>query len=124
MLCPPHAQIRELGHGAYGTAVLMRNRETGEMVAVKFIERGAQARGLAAVLRRLPAHPAALAGAACCLLRQSNSTAMCTLPGAGCPHCHRLPCSLHCRHGRCHCACEAAPHSAARKRCPTPLPQA
>ena len=66
MLCPPHAQIRELGHGAYGTAVLMRNRETGEMVAVKFIERGAQARGLAGgcrhTLRRLQELPAACSG--------------------------------------------------------------
>ncbi|KAI7839812.1 hypothetical protein COHA_006433, partial [Chlorella ohadii] len=33
--------IRELGHGAYGTAVLMRHRASGELVAVKLIERGA-----------------------------------------------------------------------------------
>lgn len=41
----PHRQIRELGHGAYGTAVLMRQRQTSELVAVKFIERGTSVSG-------------------------------------------------------------------------------
>ncbi len=48
-----HPQIRELGHGAYGTAVLMRHRASGELVAVKLIERGAAVRcngGRAALL--------------------------------------------------------------------------
>lgn len=36
----PLVQIKELGHGAYGTAVLMQAPD-GEMVAVKLLERGA-----------------------------------------------------------------------------------
>ncbi|GMH34696.1 hypothetical protein BSKO_02557 [Bryopsis sp. KO-2023] len=35
-----YEHIRDLGSGNFGTARLMRSRESGELVAVKFIERG------------------------------------------------------------------------------------
>lgn len=35
-----YEHIRDLGSGNFGTARLMRNRQTGELVAVKFLERG------------------------------------------------------------------------------------
>ena len=33
-------QVKELGSGNFGVAKLMKDRSTGELVAVKFIERG------------------------------------------------------------------------------------
>ena len=33
-------QIRDIGSGNFGVAKLMRDKQTGELVAVKFIERG------------------------------------------------------------------------------------
>lgn len=39
-LPPVHAaQVRELGSGAFGTAQLMRDRQSGELVAIKYIPR-------------------------------------------------------------------------------------
>lgn len=32
--------VREIGSGNFGVAKLMRNKETRELVAMKFIERG------------------------------------------------------------------------------------
>jgi len=37
-------QIRDIGSGNFGVAKLMRDRKTGEQVAVKFIERGEKVR--------------------------------------------------------------------------------
>ena len=34
------SQIRDIGSGNFGVAKLMRDKQTGELVAVKFIERG------------------------------------------------------------------------------------
>ena len=36
----PRAQVSELGQGSFGVTKLMRHMATGELVAVKFIERG------------------------------------------------------------------------------------
>ena len=36
-MCP---QIKDIGSGNFGVAKLMRDKTTGELVAVKFIERG------------------------------------------------------------------------------------
>ncbi len=36
----PSPQIRDIGSGNFGVAKLMRDKQTGELVAVKFIERG------------------------------------------------------------------------------------
>jgi len=36
--------VRDIGSGNFGVARLMRNRETRELVAVKFIERGHRVR--------------------------------------------------------------------------------
>ncbi len=36
----PHAQVSELGQGSFGVTKLLRHTATGELVAVKFIERG------------------------------------------------------------------------------------
>uniref|UniRef100_A0A453DKQ7 Protein kinase domain-containing protein n=1 Tax=Aegilops tauschii subsp. strangulata TaxID=200361 RepID=A0A453DKQ7_AEGTS len=36
--------VREIGSGNFGVAKLMRNRETRELVAMKFIERGYRVR--------------------------------------------------------------------------------
>lgn len=33
-------QVKDIGSGNFGVAKLMRDRQTGELVAVKFIERG------------------------------------------------------------------------------------
>ena len=33
------AQVRELGSGAFGTAQLMRDKQSGELVAIKYIPR-------------------------------------------------------------------------------------
>lgn len=38
-------QIKDIGSGNFGVAKLMKNKATGEMVAVKFIERGEKVRG-------------------------------------------------------------------------------
>jgi hypothetical protein len=43
-LLRPHAQIRDLGSGNFGVAKLMRDRQTNELVGVKFIERGDRVR--------------------------------------------------------------------------------
>ena len=42
-LCTPprrYEMIKDIGSGNFGVAKLMRDRATGELVAVKFIERG------------------------------------------------------------------------------------
>ena len=38
-------QIKDIGSGNFGVAKLMKNKATGELVAVKFIERGEMVRG-------------------------------------------------------------------------------
>lgn len=38
-------QIRDIGSGNFGVAKLMRDKKTGELVAVKFIERGEKVSG-------------------------------------------------------------------------------
>ena len=38
--CVGLRQIRDIGSGNFGVAKLMRDKQTSEMVAVKFIERG------------------------------------------------------------------------------------
>ena len=40
----PVLQIRDIGSGNFGVAKLCRDKENGELVAVKFIERGEKAR--------------------------------------------------------------------------------
>ena len=35
-----YEEVRDIGSGNFGVARLMRNRENGELVAVKMIERG------------------------------------------------------------------------------------
>jgi hypothetical protein len=40
LLCTYTPQIRDLGSGNFGVAKLMRDKQTNELVAVKFIERG------------------------------------------------------------------------------------
>lgn len=40
---PGRLQIRDIGSGNFGVAKLMRDKPTGELVAVKFIERGEKA---------------------------------------------------------------------------------
>lgn len=40
----PILQIRDIGSGNFGVAKLMKDRKTGELVAVKFIERGDKVR--------------------------------------------------------------------------------
>lgn len=42
---PLHLQIRDIGSGNFGVAKLCRAKDTGELVAVKFIERGEKASG-------------------------------------------------------------------------------
>ena len=42
-LCTHTPQIRDLGSGNFGVAKLMRDKQTNELVAVKFIERGPKA---------------------------------------------------------------------------------
>jgi hypothetical protein len=37
-------QIRDIGSGNFGTAKLMRDKRTAELVAVKFIQRGDRVR--------------------------------------------------------------------------------
>jgi hypothetical protein len=39
-----HPQIKDIGSGNFGVAKLMKDKATGEMVAVKFIERGEKVR--------------------------------------------------------------------------------
>ena len=41
----PKHQIKDIGSGNFGVAKLMRDKATGELVAVKFIERGEKVRG-------------------------------------------------------------------------------
>ena len=38
--CTAHLQLKDIGSGNFGVAKLMRYKTTGELVAVKFIERG------------------------------------------------------------------------------------
>ena len=39
-------QIRDIGSGNFGVAKLMRDKQTSELVAVKFIERGEKVRAV------------------------------------------------------------------------------
>ena len=40
-------QIKDLNRGAFGMVVLARDKQTGELFALKFIERGPQVRHIA-----------------------------------------------------------------------------
>lgn len=42
--CLLSTQVSKLGKGNYGVTMLLRNRETAELVAGKFIERGGMVR--------------------------------------------------------------------------------
>lgn len=47
------SQIRDIGSGNFGVAKLMRDKQTGELVAVKFIERGEKVGSLASLLLQI-----------------------------------------------------------------------
>ena len=40
----PRWQVRDIGSGNFGVAKLMKDKTTGELIAVKFIERGEKVR--------------------------------------------------------------------------------
>ena len=59
-------QIRDIGSGNFGVAKLMRDRKSGELVAVKFIERGEKVRqGARARWRQLLGGPCDTLWGAC-----------------------------------------------------------
>ena len=62
----PGAQVSELGQGSFGVTKLMRHTATGELVAVKFIERGPKVPLLRPSQAPSSACGAAILGQPCC----------------------------------------------------------
>ncbi len=55
--CLLSVQLKDIGSGNFGVAKLMRYKPTGELVAVKFIERGDKVQPLPVVSSTLPSGP-------------------------------------------------------------------
>jgi hypothetical protein len=58
--------VKDIGSGNFGVARLMRNRADGQLVAVKYIERGEKVRYTAASRALLPLRNWNLRSCACC----------------------------------------------------------
>lgn len=68
--------VKEVGKGSYGVAELMRDRETGELVVCKYIERGDRVSRRASSPQACP--ESACLAASCSSQRAAASTALST----------------------------------------------